>query len=52
MTPADRDLFAEEGPGSPAPLGWTLAMGLCNVLIALILLAFFGIVGFELRALF
>ena len=50
MTPTEHQLYSREGAGSSDPIGWTLAMGLCNLLIALVLLAFVTIVAIELRA--
>jgi hypothetical protein len=49
MAFAEHQLQAEEGRGSPDPLGWTLAMRLCTGLIALSLLAFVFFVFLEAR---
>jgi hypothetical protein len=50
MNVADHQLDRRRGAGSSDPLGWTLAMRLCNALIAVILLAFLVFVALEVRA--
>ncbi|NNM70862.1 hypothetical protein [Enterovirga aerilata] len=51
MGPAEHETYALEGAGSPDPLGWKLAMALCNLLIALTLLGFVGYLAIETRSL-
>lgn len=47
MQAAERDIYADQGVEGAAPVGWSLAMALCNALIAASILAFLGFVAYD-----